>query len=74
MAARSGSPSTPKGQKATPSAVGLGHELSHAVDYDKGTLDQSTNLETGVRRSEEAAMKTENKIRQEMNLPQRTVY
>jgi RHS repeat-associated protein len=66
--------STSNGPTATPSKVVLGHELSHAVDYDKGTLDRSINPATGVRRSEEKAMGVENQIRQEMNLPERTVY
>ena len=65
---------TPSGPAATPSKVVLGHEVSHAVDYDKGTLDRSVNPTTGVRRSEEKAMGVENQIRQEMGLPQRTVY
>jgi RHS repeat-associated core domain len=66
--------STTEGTSATPSKVVLGHELSHAVDYSKGTLDRSVNPGTGVRRSEEKAMGVENQIRREMNLPERTVY
>jgi hypothetical protein len=65
---------TTNGPEATPSKIVLGHELSHAVDYDKGTLDRSINPATGVRRSEEKAMEVENQIRQEMKLPERTVY
>ena len=53
---------------------GTSHELAHAADYDKGTLDRSVNPDTGVRRSEEKAMQTENKIRKEMGLPERTTY
>jgi RHS repeat-associated protein len=65
---------TAQGQVATPSAIVLGHELSHAVDYSKGTLDRSVDPATGVRRSEEKAMQVENKIRVEMKQPERTVY
>jgi hypothetical protein len=69
---------TPKGEKETPSAVVLGHELFHAADYDKGTLDRSINPATENRRSEEKAVKVENKIRRQMGrpeeIPQRSGY
>lgn len=65
---------TPQGVQPTPPAVVLGHELSHAVDITKGTVDLSINPTTAVPRAEEAAMRTENKIRQELKLPERSEY
>ena len=65
---------TPKGAQPTPPEVVLGHELAHAADYDKGTLDRSVNPSTGVRESEEKAVGVENKIRDELGVPERNHY
>ncbi|MGQ0384948.1 MAG: RHS repeat-associated core domain-containing protein [Gammaproteobacteria bacterium] len=65
---------TDQGVVQTPSEVVLGHEISHAVDYHNGTLDRTINPETRIPRSEEKAVTIENKLRKEMNLPQRLRY
>ena len=65
---------TTKGPQPAPSEVVLGHELAHAVDYDKGTLDRSVNPSTGIRKSEEKAVRVENKIRDELGIPERKQY
>jgi hypothetical protein len=61
---------TAEGPKATPSEIILGHELSHAANIDKGVADPAPNPKTGIVKEEEAAVKTENKIRQEIVPPQ----
>ena len=55
------------GKQNTPSVIVLGHELSHAADYDRGTLNRLVNPTTGIRKSEEGAVVTENKLRREYN-------
>jgi len=47
----------------------LGHEFQHLSDYDKGTLDRSINPNSGVRRSEEKGIRTENRLRRELHAP-----
>jgi hypothetical protein len=65
---------TTEGATKTPLAVVLGHELDHVAKAVTGTITPGINPETGVPKAEEEAVETENKIRKEMDLPQRTRY
>lgn len=62
---------TNRGDKRTP-RVGLGHELRHSLDYDKGT---ESNIEIdGIRIMEIDAINLENKVRQKTGDAKRTKY
>jgi len=57
---------TVKGEKPTKPSVALGHELAHAADMDKGTVDTRTNPKTGLSEHATKVIRTENKIRSQM--------
>ncbi len=57
-------------ERASPEVV-LGHEFSHAVDFDNGTHVKDESDVTGNKRGEDLAIIRENKIRREMGLPRR---
>jgi RHS repeat-associated protein len=63
-----------KGVTSRPTYVGLGHEMGHAVDDDRGTLSKSIDPSLGYMETEKFATHIENQIRSEHNLPLRTHY
>ena len=53
----------------------LTHELlGHGLDKDKGTLDRRVDPETGIKRSEENAIKAQNEYSKSIGEPERTQY
>jgi RHS repeat-associated protein len=52
----------------------LGHELSHALHYVNGTVDNRINPSTGILREEENAVKFENELRRALKMPERVGY
>lgn len=65
---------TYEGPKATPAHVVLAHELGHARDYSRGTLDRRMNPLTNVPVAESSAMGVENEVRRDLGLPERSRY
>lgn len=58
--------------------IGLGHEMFHAEDYLKGTLDTSTwfmnSSNNAITNAEKYACKRENQLRREAGIPERLWY
>ena len=63
-----------KGKRKRPTFVGLGHELAHAVDDDRGTLDLTVDPSFGFRNAEKYATHIENQIRAEHGISLRSHY
>ncbi len=63
--------STTSGTLPTPPEIVLGHELGHAKDYVKGTLNRTIRPLDRKKRSEEDAIEVENKIRSDLKMPLR---
>lgn len=68
----SGSPLVTSSGVQISAITDLAHEMSHALDSDRGLLDD--RMELGVKRSEWQAVYRENVLRDEMGLPLRTHY
>lgn len=62
---------TTSGTLPTPPEIVLGHELGHAKDYVKGTLNRTIRSLDRKIRSEEDAKEVENKIRSDLKIPLR---
>ncbi|WP_255350297.1 M91 family zinc metallopeptidase [Flavobacterium sp. 316] len=56
----------------TSSSTDLAHEMFHALDANRGTMDD--RLEQGGKRNEWQAVYRENNLRTQLGLPQRTHY
>ena len=65
---------TTEGATKTPLPIVLAHELDHVAKAVTGTMTPGDNPETGVPRAEEEAVETENKVRKQLDAPQRTGY
>ncbi|MFG0715189.1 M91 family zinc metallopeptidase [Stenotrophomonas geniculata] len=65
---------TYEGPKATPAHIVLAHELGHARDYSRGSLDRRVNPLTNVPVAESNAMGVENDVRRDLGLPERSRY
>lgn len=60
------------GVTATRPTTTLAHEMSHALDADRGLMDY--RIEQGIQRNEWQAVYRENLIRSQLGLPLRTYY
>ncbi|WP_338063562.1 M91 family zinc metallopeptidase [Zunongwangia pacifica] len=62
------------GNTRRPTFVGLGHELAHGVDDDRGTLNMRVDASFGFRNAEKFSTHMENQIRAEHGISLRTHY
>lgn len=63
----------PQRDKRSP-LVGLGHEIKHSSDVDKGIIDNTVYPPSEIPQREIDAVNFENKIRKKLDLPKRTQY